>query len=149
MVGWTHLPLVPHIYVNGLGQYCFRKWLVTCSTASYYQNQSWRIVNWILRNKLQWNSNQNTKLFFQENAFENVVCEIAAILSRGDELNLLLYGSPRAVLLSADNDIWYILWPQVHYYKCTLRGITHIIKICQTQRAISFLWKYRWCFHCI
>ena len=37
-------------------------------------------------NKLQWNSNQNTKRFFQENASKNVVCEMAAILSRGDEL---------------------------------------------------------------
>ena len=33
--------------------------------------------------KLQWNSNQNTKLFIDENAVENVVCEMAAILSRG------------------------------------------------------------------
>ena len=38
-------------------------------------------VNWSLRNKLQWNLNRNTKLFIQENAFENVVCKMAAILS--------------------------------------------------------------------
>ena len=36
------------------------------------------IVNWTLGNKLQWNSNQNTKLFIHENAFENIVCEMAA-----------------------------------------------------------------------
>ena len=41
----------------------------------------WRIVNWILRNK-QWNSNQYTKLFLHEKAFENDTCEMAAILSR-------------------------------------------------------------------
>ena len=34
-------------------------------------------------NKFQWNFNQNTKLFIHENASENVVCEMAAILSRG------------------------------------------------------------------
>ena len=33
-------------------------------------------------NNLQWNSNQNTKVFIHENAFENVVYEMAAILSQ-------------------------------------------------------------------
>ena len=41
-----------------------------------------KIVNWTLRNKLQWNSNRNSNIFTQENAFESVVCEMAAILSR-------------------------------------------------------------------
>ena len=49
---------------------------------SHYLNQCSLIVNWTITNKLQWNSNQNTSLFIQENAFENVVCEMAAILSR-------------------------------------------------------------------
>ena len=40
------------------------------------------IVNWTLRNKLQWNFKQNTRLFINKNAFENIVCEIAVILSR-------------------------------------------------------------------
>ena len=31
-------------------------------------------------------SNQNTKLFIHENAFENIVCRMTTILSRGDEL---------------------------------------------------------------
>ena len=34
-------------------------------------------------NKPQWNSNRNTKFFIHENAFENVVYEMVAILSRG------------------------------------------------------------------
>ena len=38
-------------------------------------------------NKLQWNFNQNTKSVIHENTFEIIVCEMAAILSRGDELN--------------------------------------------------------------
>ena len=33
--------------------------------------------------KLQWNFNQNTKLFIHGNASENIVCKMAAILSRG------------------------------------------------------------------
>ena len=53
---------------------------------SHYPNQCSLIINWTLRKKFQWNSKQNTTLFTQENAFENVVCEMAAILSRGGEL---------------------------------------------------------------
>ena len=34
-------------------------------------------------NKHQWNSNQNTKLFIHKKAYEDVVNEMAAILSRG------------------------------------------------------------------
>ena len=49
---------------------------------SHYMNQCWYIVNWTLRKKFQWNFNQNSKSFIQENAFESVVCEMSAILSR-------------------------------------------------------------------
>ena len=38
-------------------------------------------------NKFQWNLNQNTNSFIHENALENVICEMMAILSRGDELS--------------------------------------------------------------
>ena len=54
----------------------------------HYLNQCCAIDNWTLKNKFQWNSNQNTKLFIHENASENIVCEMAAILSRGNELIL-------------------------------------------------------------
>ena len=40
------------------------------------------IVNLTFRNKLQWNFNRNSKIFIQENAFENVVCEMVSISSR-------------------------------------------------------------------
>ena len=38
------------------------------------------------RHNLQWNSTHNTKFFIHENAFENVVCEMVVILSRGGKL---------------------------------------------------------------
>ena len=79
----THLPLVPHICVSNSGQLWFRLWLVAYSAPSHYLNQSWVIVNWTIGNKLQWNFYQNTKLFLHENVFQNIVCEMAAILSRG------------------------------------------------------------------
>ena len=40
------------------------------------------IINWTLRNKHQWNFNQNSYIFIQENAFEMVVWKMPAILSR-------------------------------------------------------------------
>ena len=42
----------------------------------------WNIVNSTLRNKLQWTFNRNSNIFIQENVLENVVCEMASILSR-------------------------------------------------------------------
>ena len=47
------------------------------------------IVNWTIRNKLMWNFNQNTKLFIRENESENIVCEMAAILSKGRWVNTI------------------------------------------------------------
>ena len=49
---------------------------------SHYLNQCWNIVNWTPGNKLQWNLNRNLYIFIQENALENIVWKIAAILSR-------------------------------------------------------------------
>ena len=48
------------------------------------------LVNWTLRNKLQWNSNRNTIFFIRKNAFENVVCEMVAILSTERWVNVSL-----------------------------------------------------------
>ena len=47
----------------------------------------WVIVNWTLRNKLLQIFYENTKLFINENASENI-CEMANILSRGRWVNL-------------------------------------------------------------
>ena len=84
----THLPHVPHICVIELGQQWFRWWLVACSAPSHYLNQCWLIVNWALRNKVQLNSNQNTKFLIHKNAFGNVLCERWPFCPGGDELML-------------------------------------------------------------
>ena len=70
-----------YICVGELGQYSLRWWLVAWMAPSHYLNQWWNIVNWTWSNKLQWNVNQNKKLFFCKNASENIVCKMAAILS--------------------------------------------------------------------
>ena len=42
---------------------------------------SYEPMCWTLRNRIQWNINLNWNIFIQENAFENVVWKMAAILS--------------------------------------------------------------------
>ena len=59
----------------------FRQWLVAWWAPSHYLNQCWNMVNWTLRNKHRWNFNQNSYILIQENAFENVIWKMAAILS--------------------------------------------------------------------
>ena len=80
----TNLPLMPHICVSESDRQCFRYRLVAYSALSHYLNQCLVIINRALTNKL-WR-NQNAKLFIHENASENIVCQITAILSGGDEL---------------------------------------------------------------
>ena len=36
------------------------------SAPSHYLNQCWNIVNWTIRNKLQWNINQNSNIFIKK-----------------------------------------------------------------------------------
>ena len=61
-------------------------------------------VNLGLRNKLQWNFNQNTKLFIHRNASENIVCEMVAILSRRKWIKL-----PREGRWQTTHAFWYPL----------------------------------------
>ena len=44
----------------------------------HYQFDPW--------NKIQWNINQNSYIFIEENAFEQVVCEMGVFCPEGDEL---------------------------------------------------------------
>ena len=49
-----------------------RQWLRAWSAPSHYLNQWQNIVNWTLKNKIQWNFNRNSYIFIHENAFENM-----------------------------------------------------------------------------
>ena len=55
-----------------------------------HQTIIWTSSN--LRNKLQWSIKRNSYIFILENGFENVVCEMAAILSRTQCVNSLPSG---------------------------------------------------------
>ena len=65
-----------------INHHWFRQWLVAAPVPSHYLNQWWNVVNWTLGNKFQWHLNWNSYIFVQENASENVVWKIAAILSQ-------------------------------------------------------------------
>ena len=41
-----------------------------------------QIINWTHGNNLHWNSKQNTKFFIHEKASENIICEMATMLSQ-------------------------------------------------------------------
>ena len=66
---------------GGSRHHWFRYWFIAFSASSHYRNQCLYIVNWTLDNELQWNINGNSSTFIQENTFENVFGEMAAILS--------------------------------------------------------------------
>ena len=44
--------------------------------------KNWLVVNWTLKNNIQWNLNRKSNILTQENAFENIVCEMAIIWFR-------------------------------------------------------------------
>ena len=78
----THWGRVTHIRVSNLTIIGSDNGLSPRSAPTRYLNQWWNIVNWTLRNKLQWNFNRNSNIFINKNAFEDVVCEMVSILSR-------------------------------------------------------------------
>ena len=74
----THWGQLTHICINKLTIIGSDNGL----SPSHYLNQCWNIVNWTLRNKLQWNFNWNLNILIQENPSENVVWKMLAILSQ-------------------------------------------------------------------
>ena len=87
IVNWTLRDKLPRNFKQNtqiffqftITQHWFRKWLVAYSVPSHYLNHCF--FNWTIRNKRQWNFNKK-KRFFHENASENIVCEMAATLSK-------------------------------------------------------------------
>ena len=67
---------------------------MACRLSDAKLSQHWLIANWSLRNELKWNLNQNKKNFVNENAFENVVYEMAATLSREKWVNEYMIQHP-------------------------------------------------------
>ena len=49
---------------------------------SYHMKENMLIIICTIRNELQWNLNQNTKFFFQEDENENIVCKLPAMFAQ-------------------------------------------------------------------
>ena len=71
--GLTHWGKVTHICIIKLSHHWFRPWLVAWLAPSHYLNQCWNNVNRTPGNIFQSNFKQNTIIFIEENAFQNVV----------------------------------------------------------------------------
>ena len=94
---FADLPIVDLLIHWGRVSYiCVSKPTIICSDngmshgrrQAIYLNQRWNIVNWTLKNKLQWNLNRNSNIFIQENACESVVRKMPAILYRPQCVNI-------------------------------------------------------------
>ena len=68
--------------------YASVNWIIIGS--DNYINQCWIVANCARRNKLKWNFDRNTELYIHENAPENTVCEMVAILSREWEMSWVI-----------------------------------------------------------
>ena len=90
----------------------------TCSAPSHYLTQ-WCLIVGILRKKFQWNSDQSTKLLIHKNASENIICEMAVILSWGDELKTsndtwLVFAQERITFLQNKHFVLLLTWKTMH-----------------------------------
>ena len=81
------LPLVPHISVGEVGQ------LVACPVPSHYPN----LIGPLGTNSVKFKSKWKNFSFIIQNAFQSVVCEMAAILSRSRWVNPYHYREDRKV----------------------------------------------------
>ena len=87
-------------------------------------NQWWNIFTWTLRKKVQWNFDRNSNIFIQENAFENVVCEMASILSRPQCVKTPGSSYVGIHVPHAEGVVWPILW-----MSSKVQNIQHIITL--------------------
>ena len=100
----THWGRVTHLCVSKLTSIASDNGLSPGRRQAIIWNNAGILLIGHFRNKLQWNFNRNSNIFIQENAFESVVCETAAILSRPQWVNeVSLWGVSR--------EDWWENWP--------------------------------------
>ena len=97
---------------------------------SHYLNQCWVIVDWTLRNILQWYFSQKLIFFIQENAFENVGLIWRSFCPEEDELIIMQ---------------WLIMWLWVtSHHKCKIWTHDDIIKWKHFPRYWPFVRGIHW-----
>ena len=117
----------------------FEFWLTTMTIwlPSHYLRQCWNIANWTLRNKLKWIFNRDTSIFIEENTFENVVCEVSAILFRPRCVNHL----PGVLLFS---DLVFLFWAGLITKFFPMINHGFMIENCLFLVTICFLYAASW-----
>ena len=85
----THLPVVSHICGGELDQHWFREWLKQCCL----------IVNWIIGNNLQWNSNRNEKCSFMKMLSKQSSAKRRPFCPGRDELLVCVYVAPSGTII--------------------------------------------------
>ena len=96
----------------------------------HYLNQSRHVFDWTIENRFQWNLNENKTIFIQEIEFENVVCQMLAIL--------LL---PQCVIIYSKYMVAHILvWQKKQRHQYWPRSL----KIMPTQRWKGSLNQAEW-----
>ena len=97
------------------------------------ETQSWSTVSWTLRNKSQWSLDRNSYIFIEENAFENVVLKMTAILfhlqcvqSRTRELIQLLHCTKEKL-------------QKMHQWEREYHFIVFILRIISSHHFICYL----------
>ena len=106
------------------------------SVPNHYLNQYWSIVNWTHRNKFQRNFNQKSYILIQENAFRNVVCNMATMLSRPHCVKWTPSLSPTVTLDTfIDTYIWVKRYQVLTGYCSAYVNNGPIFKMCL--RAVS------------
>ena len=117
-----------------------RQWLVAWPAPSHYMNKCGKIVNWIGGNKHQWNSNRNSSILIQENAFKNVVWKMAANLSGPQRAGLAVGWEWVAVAIqdiSTTRHLYsYLTHLPITYWWVTKNFIT--IVICMNEISWNF-----------
>ena len=80
-------------------------------------DQCWNIVKWIVRNKFRWNLNRNSYIFVQGNAFENVVCNMAATFSQPQCVNITYIWQSGDILISGYIFQYYCMSISLMHFK--------------------------------
>ena len=73
------------------------------------------MANLTLRNKLQWNVIRNSYIFIEQKAYENVICEMAAIFSRSQCVKIHPHGRQGPVYSTWCGDMAAGDSPTKHY----------------------------------
>ena len=64
------------------------------------------MLQYHLLDKFQWNFNQNTTIFIQENGLENVICKMVANLYQSQCVELVPKIGPISFVARLEIDIW-------------------------------------------